>query len=422
MSRTLDGTYTTVVSNIPTNASARYGAIGVVGHMSSGVKYDSAGTGTNVVAGTDWEVFGSSSNGTVYQFDNFGQVTNLFGVIGTSDSWTAGTFSGTGSDTSGYDQAYNLIRQLELIYLANPNARVYAAVLTGTGTSADTAAPTGLTEALSELTKYDDISYVVGAGMDLNANLQSHVNTASNETNKAERIYVGGTSLQTVLSGTNYALNSTLLANYTANQNDNGRTVFVPMNIKYKFQSDSKSSTAVEVGGNFLAGYVAGYLSGIPEQQSLLRQNPGFIQVYNNKEFRWSKSDLTTLIGDGALVLRHVSGRNAFSRALTFADPSSSSFTRITKRRIVDRVTKEVRISADGFVGKANTAANRLAMQSGLKSKLSTLASLGIIAAGSSARVFVEGTDIADGVVRVSVIFRPITEIEFVEILQSVEI
>ena len=61
-------------------------------------------------------------------------------------------------------------------------------------------------------------------------------------------------------------------------------------------------------------------------------------------------------------------------------------------------------------------------MQSGLKSKLSTLASLGIIAAGSSARVFVEGTDIADGVVRVSVIFRPITEIEFVEILQSVEI
>jgi hypothetical protein len=70
-----------------------------------------------------------------------------------------------------------------------------------------------------------------------------------------------------------------------------------------------------------------------------------------------------------------------------------------------------------------NTASSRLGMEASIKSKLSTLSSLGLIdSAALQTRVWVEGTDVADGRVRVSVIFRPITEIEFVEIQQTVEL
>jgi hypothetical protein len=61
-------------------------------------------------------------------------------------------------------------------------------------------------------------------------------------------------------------------------------------------------------------------------------------------------------------------------------------------------------------------------MTSSLRTKLNSLAAQGLIDATANARVFVEAGDVDAGTVRVAVTFRPATEIEFVEVQQTVEI
>jgi hypothetical protein len=360
--------------------------------MASGVKVGSDGTETTLVDGTNWAVFDTGSLGTIYTFDNFGQVANLFGSI-KSARYVSGTNPTDALGISGYDAHSNLIRSLELIYLANPNARTHVAVLTGSGsTAAGAASEEGVSEALSELLKYDDISYIVGAGMDYNNTFLTHAKTASNETNKAEI------------------------------QDDSGRGVFVAGNVNYKFQSAGRLNEGEkEIGGNFLASYVAGMLSAIPEQESLLRKSTGFKQMFSGSEFRFNNTQLTSLVSDNMLVMRNANNRNSFSRALTFST-SAGNYQRITKRRIVDRVSKEIRATTDGFVGQPNNEVSRLGMTSSLRTKLNSLAAQGLIDATANARVFVEAGDVDAGTVRVAVTFRPATEIEFVEVQQTVEI
>ncbi len=425
--RTIDGAYSTLISNIPKNVTARFGAIGVVGNMTSGVKYDSAGTATTASGTTsdgDWITFNGGGTGIVYQFDSFDQVQKKFGKI-YNEQWQSGTITGNGIDTSPYDGEHNLIRSLELVYLANPSVRTYVTVLDGSGASASGAyAHVGVTEALAELLKFDDISFVVGAGMDYNATFQAHANTASNDTNQAERMFIGGVALQAVMaSGSRVPdldADEDQFNDWDALKQDSGRSVLVAGNVNYIFQTGSGSNTR-EIGGNFFASYVAGLLSRLPEQQSLLRQPVGFSQKYDSANFRWSRTDQVELVTGRVLHFKQNGGRNVFSRALTHA-PTSTDYVRITTRRIVDRVTKEIRASSDTFVGLSNTVINRIGMQTSLDNKLSSLARFGLIQTGSTSNVWVEGTDVADGVVRVSALFKPITEIEFVEIQLTVEI
>ena len=83
---------------------------------------------------------------------------------------------------------------------------------------------------------------------------------------------------------------------------------------------------------------------------------------------------------------------------------------------------KEIRATANTYVGKDNTEIVRIGMKSSCDTKLSALSRFGLIQGGANATVWVEGTDVADGVVRVASLFKPITEIEFIEIQLTVEL
>lgn len=428
--RVIDGAYTQLISRVPSNASARFGAIGIVGHMASGIKTGADGTetvysGSNLAGSGTWQTFDASLSGLIYEFDSFDQVVNKFGSI-PEVSFTSGTFSGTGIDSSPYDNQYNLIRALELIYLANPSVRTYVGVLDGSGTTAkDGASSAGVSLVLAELIKYDDISFVVGAGMDFSATFQTHVTSASSEVNQSERVYVGGTSLGAIFtSGTKSPdLDGTDGEDWSALLDDTGRSVFYATSVNYKYQSDFKTapSTGYEIGGNQLAAYLAGYLTSIPEQRSLLRQGTKFGQKYMGSNFRWSRAHQTTLVNGAIIHSKTAGGRTTYSRALTYAS-TSSAFRRITTRRIVDRVIKEIRATSNTYVGKDNTEIVRIGIKSSCDSKLSALSRFGLIQSGANSTVWVEGNDVADGVVRVASLFKPITEIEFIEIQLTVEL
>ena len=85
-------------------------------------------------------------------------------------------------------------------------------------------------------------------------------------------------------------------------------------------------------------------------------------------------------------------------------------------------MTKEVRATTDTFVGKSNTEMSRISMGNALNSKMSSLVSQGLISSDYSTSVTADSNDIANGVVKVSVRFKPIVEIEFIEIIETVEL
>jgi hypothetical protein len=423
--RTVDGAYVQVLSDVPRSAEANFGEIGIIGHMASGIVYDAAGSGTLKVAGTDYEVFTSTSEGVIYTFNSFAEAVNKLGIVPDSSAWSSGTYSANGDGTSPYDGEYNLIRGLELIYLGNPTAVTKVAVLTGSGSTAFTAASSsGVSLALARLIAEDGISFIGMAGADFNSVLLNHANSASGETNAAERVYVGGTSINEILasgsmvpdlsagSGNDY--------DWSALLNDSGRGIFIATNVKYKFQvgHSSEPITGHEIGGNWFANYLMGFLSSTQEQQSLLAKASGFVQYYNGNIFKWTRSNQTTLNNGSVLHFRTRSGRTGYGLARTYSS-SSSEYRRITTRRIIDRVIKETRATSDVYTGSSNTIENRLGMQTAVESKLSRLANFGLIKSGYSATVYVEGTDVADGVVRVAVLVIPVTEIEFIEIKLS---
>ncbi len=425
MANVIDGTYFTILNKLPTKGNVIGDHIGVIGHMMSGVKYDTNGAVTQtLVAGTDWEVFTNSSNGVIYEFNNFSEVVEKFGNI-PEVSWTSGTYNNDGADISSYDPKYNLIRQLELIYQGNPSAKTKVAVLTGSGTNSSSDA--GISNALNDLLKYEEIGYIVGSGMDLNSTLQTHVSTASNDTNKSERIYVGGTSIQKVFASGSMAIDLNASAgnsvDWSALKDDSGRTVFFVANAKYKFLSDHPTAdvNGYEVGGNFLAGYVAGLLSSITENTSLIRMPFKFQHVYNGNLYRWTPSDQETLINNNVLHVRSAGGATSFSRALTYGT-ASTKYKRITTRRIIDRVMKEVRSVTDTYVGMVNNDQVRSRMRTSIESALYDLVQIGLVNDDYNVEVFVQNDDVANGIVRVSVIFKPVFELEFINVTLTVNV
>jgi hypothetical protein len=407
MSLILPGVYqTTASTGISVTASPRFGTIGVVGHMASGV--DSAGTAISGLEKFDT----NAQSGTVYIFNSLIDAIDTIGTIPIASTWTSGTFVGDGTDTSPYDTEFNLIRALELIYLASPSARCKVAILTASGTLASTAQSTaGVTTALAALKKEEDISFLVGAGMDFNTIfLAAAIDHASDG---KERMYIGGTSLNTIMESGTLTPDVTV---YSSLREANGRGINYLINVSGTFSTDisTERSEAREIGGNFLSAYLAGILSTQSESSSLLKSAIGYnVQRYNEKDFKWDKSSLEDLYSGSFVFAQLKSGVWKYGSSRTYAT-AGSIYQRVTTRRIVDRVESEKRAIGDVYVGENNTITMRNTMRSSIDGRMLILSQLGLIGSDYSNNVYINETDIANGIVRVTSVYSPITEIEYV--------
>ncbi len=419
----LSGVYTTsdIGGFTPDQAIAR-GAIGVVGHMRSG---------TNVVNGDKFSTL--NPFGTIFEFTSIVEAKATLGDANTVSvtGWVDGTFgSGATSGVAGYDTDSNLIRALELVYLGNPRAKIYAAVLSGVGTDPSTI-PDGTAEALAELIKIDDIEFITPAGLEYNATYLTHATASDDDDNQAERIYVGGVSLNDAYSGsTDINKQDTFdVSAYTTLAESDGRSVLVIGNGEFEFQTGFRSGVAVEpellkeIGGNWIANFLAGYLSSFSEQISLLNKGVvGFLPVYNGKPKIWSSTELKTNFDNSHVSIRFSASNSPsyfFEKAMTHS-PKVSAWGKITRRRIIDRVIKDVRVVLKAEVGKSNIQTRRRAINDRVRSKLIDLLEAGLIQGTVSSNVFVQTGDPANGVLRANVIVTPVGEIEEVRLTVGV--
>lgn len=408
MSYILPGVYQTVsASGIPVTASPRFGSIGVVGHMASGI--NAAGSGVTDVLKFDDDYVQS---GTIYTFNSLIEAVDVIGKIPISGTWTAGEVVGSGADASCYDEEFNLIRALELIYLANPSAKCKVAVLVASGASAAGASATsGVANALAALKREDDISFLVGAGMDYNTIFQAAA--IDHASDGHERVYVGGASLNVIMESGTLQPDVSV---FSSLRDANGRGINYVVNLQFAFSTEfsTLTSTLQEVGGNFMSAYLAGKLSTISEATSLLKMGIDFNkQVYKGLDFKWDKDAMEDLYS-GSFVFAHLKSAGwRYGSSRTYAT-AGSIHQRITTRRIVDRVEAEKRAIGDIFVGEQNTVTTRNSIKSALDGRLLLMSQQGLINSSSSNRVYINDGDVASGIVRVESVYSPITEIEYV--------
>ncbi len=416
----LSGVYTTSSFGefTPDQAVSR-GAIGVVGHMRDSL------TGSQI--GNKFSA--ANPFGTVYEFRSIVEAKSILGVVPVSGTtWVDGTFGSSATGTAGYDADFNLIRALEMVYLGNPNAKTYVAVLSGVGTNAK-ATPGGTAEALAELYKKDDMEFINPAGLEFNSTYLSHATGSEDDANQAERIYVGGLSLNEAYSGSTdiNAAGTFDVSAFASLAEDQGRSIFVLGNVNFQFKTGFASGSIVEptkeVGGNWLASFVAGYLSKFPENISLLNKGTfGFLPVYNGKAKIWSFTELETNYDNSMISIRFNASNSPqyfWEKAMSFS-PKSSGWAKITRRRIIDRVIKDVRVILRVEVGKSNIPARRKAINDRVRRKLTELLDLGLLDGVVSSTVYIQTGDTANGILRCNVNVTPVGEIEEVRLTVGV--
>jgi len=415
----LSGVYSQIdIGGFTPDIAVSRGAVAVVGHMLSGT----------AVSGSD-KFSSANAFGTIYTFTSIVEAKATLGdasSIASGSTWYNGTF-GSGA-VAGYDAENNLIRALELVYKGNPRAKCYVAVLSGTGTDAKTT-PNGTAEALAELMKKDDIEFITPAGLEYNSTYLTHATSSDADANQAERIYVGGLSLNEAYSGST-DLNKTNVfevSAYSSLSEDDGRSICFIGNANHQFQTGWSSGSVVEatkeIGGNWLGNFMAGYLSAYTEQVSLLNKGVvGYLPVYNGKPKIWSSTELETNYDNSMMSIRYTASNSPqyyFEKAMTLS-PKTSAWQKITRRRIIDRALKEGRAILNAEKGNPNIASRRRAINDRLRRKLQDLLEEGLLTGSVSSTVYVTGSDASNGILRANFNVTPVGEIEEVRLTVGV--
>ena len=417
----LSGIYSTVLSSFVPDIPVNKGAILVVGHAYSGA----SGLYASGATYTDADKWSATNNGRIYTWTSMAEAQSTLGYLTASGAGalTTGTF-GSGA-VSPYDPYNNMLHSLELIYTANPGAKVYGMILSGSGTNAK-ATPAGLTVALAASMVQKDIAFIDDCGLEFNSNVLTHCITASNKYNKAERIYIGGLSLNEAYSGsTNTSLDNTYdVSAYTNLREDNGRSVCFIGNVNHKFYIEGTNATTREIGGNLYKSYIAGLLSKMGEGESLLNTYPGYVPKYNGKTKYWTTTELETHYDNSMLSIRYDPSSTPtlyFEKAMAFA-PNTATFTLITRRRIIDAVSKRIRSALRFIVRKPNIPKLRDAGKLAMLRVLSSMYKEGLIANTFDASMTVEDGDAANGIIRAYVKVRPITEVMEIDLIIGVDL
>jgi len=181
--------------------------------------------------------------------NSFGTFKNTYVDIDTV-TWADAEADTTDVDsgTASYDYSNSLLRALELIFLGNGNAIVRVAILDEDADSdAETKPDVGITSALNEFLKYDNVSFINVAGKIPLSTIQTHVALASGDTYMSERVYVAGFDMANIYT-TDESIDIPDGLTDMATVNANGRTIVFAINSNYTFSNVGDSTEMVTLG------------------------------------------------------------------------------------------------------------------------------------------------------------------------------
>lgn len=272
----------------------------------------------------------------------------------------------------------------------------------GSNTSGNNGAanPAGYDAGLEVLSN-EPAHIIVVAGQDdaaLGALLTAHVNQASSDANKRERIGIigsaSGASVDTVLEHT---LNS-------------DRIVFAAPGVRV---SDPASGGLATLSGGYSAAAVAGLIAGFPVHRSLTNKR----LAVSGLEETYTSAELRRLVQARVLALEEKFGFRVVKGITT---STNTAWHQITTRRIVDKAKFGVRSAANPYIGLLNNSRVRVALQATIDSFLSEMV-LAEELVSYDLNVTATRADEIRGIVRVTMTLRPVFSIDFIKVTMFLE-
>ncbi len=243
---------------------------------------------------------------------------------------------------------------------------------------------------------------IVAAGQDnggtIGADLTAHVNSASSDANKRERIGVIGSAPGASLDD---------ILGHTLNGD---RIVFVAPGIQV---SDVVTGELVTVSGGYAAAAVAGMISGFPVNRSLTNK----VLAVAGLEEEYSQAELRRLVLARVLALEKKLG---FRTVKGITTSTNTAWHQITTRRIVDKAKFGVRSAANPYIGLLNNDRVRAAMRSTIDSFLAEMV-LDEELVSYELEVTATRDDERRGIARVTIVLRPTFSIDFIKVTMFLE-
>ncbi|GAA1742011.1 hypothetical protein GCM10009809_41890 [Isoptericola hypogeus] len=238
-----------------------------------------------------------------------------------------------------------------------------------------------------------------GQGPGFGDELATHVEVASNNENKRDRIAVVGTDPATTPEGfvqaaSNHPLNS-------------DRVVLVGPGIRAADRSQSPPLT-VTLPGAYAAAAVAGMLSANPPHVSLTNK----VLAVDGLEHVLSSAQLKQLVLSRVLALESRQGVRVV-RGITTS--TNTAWTQITTRRIVDFTKLGVRSAATPYIGLLNNERVRGALRASINGFLNEMV-LGELLTSYELNVSATRDDEIRGIARVDMTIRPTFSIDFIKV------
>jgi len=336
---------------------------------------------------------------TVKAFTSYGAwVAELGGALAT-DGWVAGEENGVAVNVTPNDPTDSLLRGLALLYAAAPSAKVYVAIIDSTITD-ETAAPAGMADALAEALKYNDIAYVVAPGYNPLTEIEAHCAAAASVANpyNSPRTYLTGIDMFSVWDteaghgsdGAPLDATGDILATF-ANKSATGNTVAYIGNHMYNFAAIFTSTVssadvyagAVEIGGQYVAAYLAGLMASKAPSFTMTNHPQGLgATVYDGLTYIFSVTEVDEALGDDWVITRYLNNNYVLAKGVTHT--SDLSWRLLPHREVTNYVHKNLARTVQQFIGRQLTAQTIGAVSNLANKFLGTAISAGYISSGSA--------------------------------------
>ncbi len=269
----------------------------------------------------------------------------------------------------------------------------------GTGEAAADAAAYGL--GLDALMG-QDVQIVVLAGQStaaLQTSLRAHVENASSDLMRRERIGVIGSTANVAVG------------NLTSPAQDEGRVIFVVPGIRI---FDAAMNRTVTLPGAYAAAAVAGRIASLDPHISPTNKTINA----DGLEANYNGSELEQLLLRRAMVLEQKLGAIRIVRGVTTS--TNTAWTQITTRRIVDYARNGVRAAANPFIGKLNNDRVRQALKGSINSLLADMVDREMLV---SYQLDVSATREQQirGICQVTMVVQPTFSIDFIRVVMYLE-
>ncbi|MDJ0753547.1 MAG: phage tail sheath subtilisin-like domain-containing protein [Ardenticatenaceae bacterium] len=267
------------------------------------------------------------------------------------------------------------------------------------GTNGAAADSNNYEDGLAALTN-QDVHIIVMAGFDAAVSLATHVDNASSDLMRRERIGVTGSTNSDDLTD--------LLS---APDNLNGRLVYVGPGLK---TDDPVSGKEVALPASYAAAAVAGLLSSLDPHFSPTNKIIKAIGV----ETIFNGTELEQLLLNRVMALEERNGSVRVVRGITSS--TNTAWSQVTTRRIVDFAKFGVRSAANPFIGKLNNERVRQALKGSINGFLADMVDREMLI---SYELEVSATREQEirGIAQVTMIVRPTFSIDFIRVTMFLE-